>query len=620
MLAYIIRAFAQLYFFLCVTAIHTPWKRASVSSTAYMCISQSPTERCLPAADPSVLVACLLQVKERKCAYPNQCEDNVVTNASSIMSCKGEPVTTAGPKTFGLAPIQFGEIGFADFLFSVTDQRYVFRNNELRETGGYIDSLTQSIKIILCFFSPQYGVTTVMTVEGDLSGVTSADVAVKVQHYSILEGDRLVTFIVILAFVIVFVLIMLADVCRTLFIIVHKFRTERKIPTLSTIALLIIDLLSICTSMATVAMRVPSKVESAGNVDRILGNLAGIPWASSDYTVKYKKETFFENVIEMIRLMNQDEAIDSFLNFTLLLLLIRVIQCTSIHPRLALLTGTVSKAADDFMHTALLIILIMGCFAGIGTWRFGGYRPEFATWEVTMQTQFMWMIGAVGENWADNTDLQAFTVLFLMVMFLLVLNFVLAIIVEAYMGVRKANEECVIEMDFFSDIITTGYAYVLGTIHNWPSNRLLGLYLQGINAKFHVTFWDLHRSGLFPTQKSMETFINFYGIFEFCGPIQFNSFGKVDTSEQAEDREWMTKILVSMLDKRPVKLKDMPKVEGAKSKKKRASGVFKDGNELFKPVPFTGGANGPKEDFLRVPSGSVRQASTIVTIRQDESL
>jgi hypothetical protein len=511
------------------------------------------------------------------------------------MACKGAPVTTAGNRTFGLSPIQFGEVGFADFLFSVTDQRYVFRQNELRETGGYIDSLTQSIKIILCFFSPQYGVTTVMSVEGDLSGVTSANVAVKVQHYSILEGEKLQTFIIILAFVIVFVFIMFIDVCKTVLSLVHKFRKERKIPGLSTLALLIIDLLSICTSIATVAMRIPSKVDSAGNVDRILGNLAGIPWASSDYTVKYKKETFFENVIEMIQLMEQDEAIDSFLNFTLLLLLIRVIQCTSIHPRLALLTGTVSKAADDFMHTALLIILIMGCFAGIGTWRFGGYRPEFATWEVTMQTQFLWMIGAVGENWADNTDLQAFTVLFLMVMFLLVLNFVLAIIVEAYMGVRKANEECVIEMDFFSDIVAAAYAHLLGMFYGWPDNRTLGLYLQGMNAKFHVTFWDLHRSGLFPSQKSMESFITFYGVFDFCGPIQFNSWGKVDTSEQAEDREWMTK--------RPLKLKDLRHAEGAKAKKKRASGLQScNGSTANLFSPSVAGPTTPRAEMTSSPA------------------
>eukprot|EP00961_Rhodomonas_salina_P000187 2173-Rhodomonas_salina.6 len=43
-------------------------------------------------------------------------------------------------------------------------------------------------------------------------------------------------------------------------------------------------------------------------------------------------------------------------------------QCTSMHPRLALLEGTVTKAWDDLWHAALLIVMLMGVFAGIATW------------------------------------------------------------------------------------------------------------------------------------------------------------------------------------------------------------------------------------------------------------
>ncbi len=225
------------------------------------------------------------------------------------------------------------------------------------------------------------------------------------------------------------------------------------------------------------------------------------------------------------------------------------------------------------------------------------------------------MLGAVGENWADNTDLQAFTILYLMVMFLLVLNFVLAIIVEAYMGVRKANEECVIEMDFFSDVLVTAYAHVLSVIHDWPNNQTLGLYLQGMNAKFNVTFWDLYLSGLFPSQKSMESFIQFYSAFEYCEPIKFNSFGKLDTSEQAEDREWMTKFMVALMDRRPLKLKELPKAEGAKAKKRRASGVFGSSASDFNSL--LSASNGPKVQIARLPSSPGREEPSL---RQEASI
>ncbi len=158
-------------------------------------------------------------------------------------------------------------------------------------------------------------------------------------------------------------------------------------------------------------------------------------------------------------------------------------------------------------------------------------------------------------------------------------------------------------MDFFSDIVAAAYAHLLGMFYGWPDNRTLGLYLQGINAKFHVTFWDLHRSGLFPSQKSMESFIIFYGVFDFCKPIEFNSWGKVDTSEQAEDREWMKTFLVSMLDKRPLKLKDLHTAEGAKAKKKKASlQSFTGSSTNLMFTPLVAGSNAPRAEMTSSPA------------------
>ena len=121
-------------------------------------------------------------------------------------------------------------------------------------------------------------------------------------------------------------------------------------------------------------------------------------------------------------------------NVILLVNLLRVIQCTSVHPRLAILTGTVANAADDLWHTALLTAMLMLCFAGIGTWRFGSFMEEFSSFERSLQTQFQMLFGEFPYDWHNNAhlprELQAFTVLYLMVLFLLMLNFLLAIIVE----------------------------------------------------------------------------------------------------------------------------------------------------------------------------------------------
>ena len=107
------------------------------------------------------------------------------------------------------------------------------------------------------------------------------------------------------------------------------------------------------------------------------------------------------------------------------------------HPRLALLTGTMANAMDDLLHTAILTSVLMLCFAGIGTWRFGSEYEQYADFETTLQTEFELLFGEFQEGWTDSREMALFTVLYLLVLFLLVLNFLLAIIVEAYMQVRR---------------------------------------------------------------------------------------------------------------------------------------------------------------------------------------
>jgi hypothetical protein len=49
----------------------------------------------------------------------------------------------------------------------------------------------------------------------------------------------------------------------------------------------------------------------------------------------------------MLQLIETDSYLDSFCSVILFVSLLRVIQCTSLHPRLALLTGTLDHALDD---------------------------------------------------------------------------------------------------------------------------------------------------------------------------------------------------------------------------------------------------------------------------------
>jgi len=362
------------------------------------------------------------------CTLPFTCSDNVMQNSEATLSCAGSPVLDE--REFGLEPQVFENVGFADFLFSITDTQFLFRDGKLISTDSFIDSLTKSVRIILVFFTPQYGMTSVMSVDADLSGPASVTVETNMQHYGIIEGVRLTEYIIVQCMVLIFIFSMVLDTVYTAIKVRRRWQIDNLAPHPATLLLMGVDILSIIMTTCIVIVRLPAKMSSAEAVRDVLSSLDGIKWAGSEVRVLDKKAAFFEAVRDLLQLIENEATVDTFLNMVLIILLIRVIQCTSLHPRLALLTGTILKAMDDFWHSALLIGLIMCSFSGIGTWRFGAEREEFASFLTTMQTLFMMMLGEFLPDWTERYDLQAFVVLFLLIMFLLVLNFLLAIIVE----------------------------------------------------------------------------------------------------------------------------------------------------------------------------------------------
>ena len=103
-------------------------------------------------------------------------------------------------------------------------------------------------------------------------------------------------------------------------------------------------------------------------------------------------------------------------------------------------------------------------------------------------------------------------------LFLLVLNFVLAIIVEAYMKVREFNAEFEGDAEFFSDVVHTLLSAVYGRMYGWPNRHALGEEILSWKAKKSVSLDDLLRTGMFKSTKAITTFLKWYVPYEFLNP------------------------------------------------------------------------------------------------------
>jgi hypothetical protein len=240
--------------------------------------------------------------------------------------------------------------------------------------------------------------------------------------------------------------------------------------------------------------------------------------------------TFFSLVQSLLSMIGNQEGIDLLLYIVLIVNILRIIQCTSLHPRLASLTGTLSEALDDLWHTTIHIFLVLGLFAAVGTWRFGSTRKEFESIQASFSTELNMMFsGGFIDNWDETLDLQAFTLLFLILVVLLILNFLLANIIDAFDKIQRHKQELEIEQNFFSDIFWVMVSRIYQYREKWPESRVLAAKLGRLKAKFNVSFDHLKNTKLFESggYKSIYSFMLYYRDFDFLNPIQVTKFGKL---------------------------------------------------------------------------------------------
>jgi hypothetical protein len=190
----------------------------------------------------------------------------------------------------------------------------------------------------------------------------------------------------------------------------------------------------------------------------------------------------------------------------------------------------------DLWHTAILTISIMSCFAGVATWRFGPYLEEFSSFKRTLQTEFIMLFGSIEYvHWTSpghpkmpraELELQVFVSLYLMVTFLLVLNFVLAVIVEAYVKLREDLESNKSELECMTDITLSMSAALRAHYFAWPDRKLLGSLLGTWVAKNSVGRRELQETGLFRSGSDIKAFLDFYSQYDFLVPEPVGKYGR----------------------------------------------------------------------------------------------
>ena len=167
---------------------------------------------------------------------------------------------------------------------------------------------------------------------------------------------------------------------------------------------------------------------------------------------------FVKDTQHLVDLRNRQ----SFLNgIALLLMICRMLKNLDFQPRLGLITRTLHNAATNLSHFVAVFGLVFFTYSVMGHMAFGGEIENFSSIFASMHTCFGILMGDVellkDLRTSDNADIgKVFYYSYIGIVFFVLLNILLAILVDAYMEIKQQAEESSTVVKEVKDIMTGG--------------------------------------------------------------------------------------------------------------------------------------------------------------------
>merc|ERR1712032_777284 len=247
-------------------------------------------------------------------------------------------------------------------------------------------------------------------------------------------------------------------------------------------------------------------------VDGVVQEVIGIPWGSGDVEFERKADTFFTALDQATSIATLHMRTDIVALLVIGQMLIRVIVCFNAHPRLSLITGTILNSLDSLWHFFIITCTAFVGFAAIGCWFFGHELPQMASIGAAMQTQYYMMLtGEMPDGWETNEHFEFYCYAFKAVLFFVLMNILLAILVEGYMGVAQHLSKCVVEQDVVSDIVFLAMRAFLAARNQWPSRRhMLAWLKEATHLERSVVYAEVRDRGISFSHHGWVEFFKLY--------------------------------------------------------------------------------------------------------------
>lgn len=167
---------------------------------------------------------------------------------------------------------------------------------------------------------------------------------------------------------------------------------------------------------------------------------------SEEDNLQFGDQAFFERTLEdFFAYFNQ--VVHHYHNFRMfaslfpMTLMLRLFKAFDAQPRLALVTRTLSSASVDVAHFSIVFLTIFLTYVMMGTGLFGRHLDDFSTFARSLNTCFVMLMGDFDAPslWATGRPMAAVWFWsFHLIIILLLLNMLLAIIMDTYSDVKTS--------------------------------------------------------------------------------------------------------------------------------------------------------------------------------------
>merc|ERR1719271_1373244 len=426
------------------------------------------------------------------------------------LQCYDRTQAEAMDPYFGKTPTPYAE--FANMLRETT----VFRGGVAMNVDSWIDQRTQSVDMLSVFTIPYNSITTVLRlsfVKDSQDGSGRFSGSKTLLSYRNIPPAALIPFTVLVAFN---VLLNAMDVIFLAWCVWQRRNQKRdykarykgfektinqNIPVFTGLDLFDLVMRIWMTILLLLFMGQKSyswegppadahqpdlmtPISALSALDGEAQSLAQIEWLNRDPSMSASQKflLLFEYGGNILRGQEYEQSLRRYSFFTLFFMLIRTIIYMNCHPRIAVLYGTITAAADDLFHFFILFTVIYSVFGFAAHWAIGADNEKYQTFPAALTTQFEMVIGEF--PWQDDVGgLEFFyNVAYALIVFITLLNFLLAVIVSCYDNLKKEIDDCLVELNVVTDVWYAFRYWYKQVVYKWPSRENVAQALAAIDV------------------------------------------------------------------------------------------------------------------------------------------